>query len=79
MFIRETMYYFMSNKQLSKEIMKIRRKLEAEENIEKRLKYFNALADILKALIRKYRNDDEFMEYVTVELNKLRTQIKEAL
>lgn len=79
MFVREVKYYCMSTKQLNKEVMKLRLKLESEQSFEKKKKYLNALADVIKTLIRKYRNDEVFMAYVTKELNKLRDQIKEAL
>ena len=79
MFVREVKYYCMSTKQLNKEVMKLRLKLESEQSFEKKKKYLNALADVIKTLIRKYRNDEVFMAYVTKELNKLRAQIKEVL
>ena len=76
MLAREIKYYFMTNKQLHEEIMGLRFKLNSEPDVKKRIKYLNALADIIKMLIRKYRHDEVFMEYVNKELNKLRNQIK---
>ena len=79
MLVREIVYYYMSNEQLHKEITRLRFKLENETDVKKKMKYLHALSDAIKALIRKYRNDEVFMEYVTFELNKLRAQIKEVL
>lgn len=79
MLVREVKYYLMSNNQLHKEIMKLRYKLETAKCDKQRIKYLNALADVVKALIRKYRGDEVFMKYVTRELNNLRAQIKEVL
>ena len=79
MLVREVRYYFMNTKQLNEEVMRLRCKLNTETNVEKKMKYLNSLADIIKTLIRKHRNDKVFMAYVTTELNKLRDQVKKSI
>lgn len=79
MLLRETAYYFMSDKQLEKVVRRISKKLETETNEKKVMKYLNELADVGKALIRKYRHDADFMMHVQHELNDLKAQIKEVL
>lgn len=74
MFVREVKYYFMTTKQLGEEVERLKVKLQAEEDFEVKMKYLEALADVMKTLIRRYRNDDEFMRAVRIELRKLQNQ-----
>ena len=78
MLLREVKYYLMTNNQLGKEITKIRFKLDGERDIRKVKKYLNQLDDIAKALIRKNRNDDDFMRNARWMLYSLKAQTEKA-
>lgn len=78
MFIREVKYYFMTINQLNKEVMKLRQKLESEEDFDVKMKYLDALTDIIKTIIRKNRNNDEVMREIRIELRKLQRQAQAA-
>lgn len=71
MFVREAKYYFMTTKQLNKEVMKLRQKLESEEDFDVKLKYLEALGDIIKTIIRKNRNNEAVMKEIRIELRAL--------
>lgn len=79
MLLREVKYYLMSNHQLEKEIMELRFKLDMETDARKIEKYLDALADIVKTLIRKNRDDDDFMREVRWSLYSLKAQAEKAL
>ena len=78
MFVREVKYYFMTINQLNKEVMKLRQKLESEEDFDVKMKYLEALADIVKTIIRKNRNNEEVMREIRIELRKLQRQAYQA-
>ena len=78
MLLRELKYYFMTNEELEREILRLRFKLDNATEPRKIKKYLDALADIVKMLIRKYRNDDDFMREVRWSLYSLKAQAEEA-
>ena len=78
MLLREVKYYFMTTNQLQKEVMRLRSKLESEEVFDIKLEYLEALADIIKTLVRRYKHDEEFMRTVRIELRKLQRQAHQA-
>ena len=73
MLLREIKYYFMTTKQMSKEIERIKAKLESTTNFDKKMRYYEALADMMKVIIVKYQDNEVVMAYINRELNKLRT------
>ena len=79
MFVREAIYYFMSDDQLGREIARLRNKLDTEQDVNKKMGYLASLGDVLKTLIRRYRHDDELMVEVRRMLYNLRSQLEEAL
>lgn len=79
MLVRKVVYGCMSDKQLGKEVKRLSHKLDAEDSVEKKVKYLNALADVASVLICRYQNDEEFMAHVINELDELKAQIKEVL
>lgn len=73
MFVREVKYYCMSIKRLDKEVAKLRLKLETETDVKKKMKIFDALADVIKTLIRKNRKDEMFLKFVREQLKTLQS------
>lgn len=74
MLLREVKYYLMTNEQLEKEIMDLRFKLDTATTSKQIKRYLEALADIVKTLIRKNRDDDDFMREVRWSLYSLKAQ-----
>lgn len=79
MFVREVVYYCMSQKQLDKEIERLRLKIESESDFDKKFEYIKALTDVVKTLIRKNRKNKKFMQDVRKTLNELQTQSEESM
>lgn len=78
MLLREAKYYLMSNNRLATEIEYLRLKLDTERDVKKVMKYLDALADVAKVLIRKNRDDDDFMLHARWMLYSLKAQADEA-
>lgn len=79
MLLREVKYYLMSYEQLEKEIMDLRFKLDTATTSKQIKRYLEALADIARVLIRKNRDDDDFMREVRWTLYSLKAQVEKAV
>lgn len=62
--IREVKYYFISIERMKKRQEEISKLLDTEIDEKKRIKLINEEFDMLKELIRRNKNDKEFMKYV---------------
>ena len=62
--IGEIKYYFTSIEKMRKRQKEISKLLDTEFDQKKRIKLINEEFDMLKALIRRNKNDKDFMKYV---------------
>lgn len=73
---RTVVYHFMTTKQLSKRVNKIKMKLNDEETFDKRLKYLEDLSVIVGILLRRCRHDVKVVDYTMTKLNEMASLVK---
>ena len=73
---KSVLYKFMTVKQLSKRINKIKMKLNVAKTFEERLKLLEDLAIITGVLLRRCRHDVKVINYTMSKLDDLTSLVK---
>ena len=73
---RTVVYRFMTNKQLSNRVNKIKAKLDKEQTFEERLNLLEDLAVITGILLHRCRHDVKVVDYTMKKLNEMTTLVK---
>ena len=76
MLSKTILYKFMTVKQLSKRVNKIKTKLDEAQTFEERLKLLEDLAAITGVLLRRCRHDVKVVSYTMRELDKMASLVK---
>lgn len=76
MLIKTTLYKFMTVKQLSKRVNKIKMKLDKTQTFEERLDLLEELAIITGVLLRRCRHDVKVVSYTMKELDEMAALVK---
>ena len=76
MLSKSILYKFMTVKQLSKRVNKIKTKLDEAQTFEERLKLLEDLAAITGVLLRRCRHDVKVVNYTMRELDKMASLVK---
>ena len=74
MFVREVKYYFMTVKQLNKEVVRLRQIINSDVDVSVKVDCIDALADIIKTLIRKNKKNEAFLKAVRIDIRNLQRQ-----
>lgn len=74
MLVKKVMYNYMTVEQLDKQIEKIKVKLNNETDPEKKLKYYEEVAVIMGALVKKIKHNKVLVNYVQQSLNELKSK-----
>ena len=76
MLSKSILYKFMTVKQLSKRVNKIKTKLDDAQTFEERLKLLEDLAVITGVLLRRCRHDTKVISYTMNKLDELTSLVK---
>lgn len=76
MLIKTMMYKFMTVKQLTKRVNKIKMKLDKTQAFEERLDLLEELAIITGVLLRRCRHDVKVMSYTMKKLDEMSALVK---